>query len=365
MNKEIKSVSPFQLFFIILQAQVGVGLLSLPFSVHAYSKQDSWISVIIAGAVIQGFIIVIAMLCKRFPTMTVFEIAPFLFGKLAGKALNMMYLIYFLAVALLIALLSVGVIKDWILAYTPDWILYVLIMSSALYLARENIRIIARFTGLVTIFIVFFILFYLMGLTNVNYRYLFPMAHTNYVDLLKGAHASIVSMLGFEILLVIFPYINGKSGKVLKVSLIASGFTTLLYVFFMVITLMYFSPAEIEVIPEPVLYLLKSLVYQSIERLDLIFLSFWLITMITSIVVYIYLASKCLSVFLFKGSHKKTSPIICGTIFVFTLFIKNEDVIQVFSKYVSLSSYVFTFVFPFLLLIVSILFKKKVASLNE
>ncbi|RLQ94200.1 GerAB/ArcD/ProY family transporter [Falsibacillus albus] len=365
MKTENKTISPFQLYFTIMQAQIGVGLLSLPFAVHAYAKQDSWISVIISGLTVQLFIVINFLLSKRFPTKTFSQFAPLIAGKFLGGVINLLYIVYFFAICYLITLLSVGVLKDWILAYTPNWILYFLIILTGYYLGRENIRIIARFNTFVSAFIILFVVIFSGGLTDINYRFLFPMFHTNYLNLLKGAHASLVSMIGFESLLFIFPYINGESKKIVKTTLLAAGTTTILYVFFVVITTMYFSPAEILVIPEPILYLLKSLTYQSIERLDLLFLSFWLIAMISSFVIYLYLTSKSVGKFLHKGDHKKTINYVAALLFIISFTIQRESTITVFSDLLSKASYIFIFIIPSLLLFASIIFKKKEMNTNE
>ncbi len=50
-----KSITLNQMFFVIIQAQVGISLLSIPFKAHKYAKGNAWISVIIAGLIVQIF----------------------------------------------------------------------------------------------------------------------------------------------------------------------------------------------------------------------------------------------------------------------------------------------------------------------
>lgn len=38
-----------QYFFIIVQTEIGVGILSLPYDLHSKAKQDGWISLLIGG----------------------------------------------------------------------------------------------------------------------------------------------------------------------------------------------------------------------------------------------------------------------------------------------------------------------------
>src|SRR5699024_11306607 len=64
------------LFFLVLQTQIGVGVLSLAFNVFNTAEQDGWISTLIAGLAIQVAIIIIWMMARRFPSSTIFDILP-------------------------------------------------------------------------------------------------------------------------------------------------------------------------------------------------------------------------------------------------------------------------------------------------
>ena len=64
-----------------------------------------------------------------------------------------------------------------------------------------------------------------------------------------------------------------------------------------------FSPAEITIVPEPVLYMLRVIDIHVIQRLDLIFLSIWMVVTSTSILSYAYLGSMGISK-LFRIKHK-------------------------------------------------------------
>lgn len=42
-----------QLFWFFMHAQIGVGLFSLPYSIYKHAQTDGWISLLIAGVVVQ------------------------------------------------------------------------------------------------------------------------------------------------------------------------------------------------------------------------------------------------------------------------------------------------------------------------
>ncbi|BBP92756.1 hypothetical protein BsIDN1_63740 [Bacillus safensis] len=66
----------------------------------------------------------------------------------------------------------------------------------------------------------------------------------------------------------------------------------LLPIYYIDLFFMFFSPAELDVIPNPVLYLLKTITFGVIERTDLIFLSFWVFVILATLSNYLYFLCK-------------------------------------------------------------------------
>ena len=114
-------------------------------------------------------------------------------------------------------------------------------------------------------------------------------------------------MYGFEIILIAFPKVNGSSVAKLKAISIANGFVTLFYTFTVWICFIVFSPKQIELIPEPVAYLLRSLHIGIIDRTDLLFIPIWMITVVASIASYYCAASIGIGHIFNLGNHKRLS----------------------------------------------------------
>ena len=144
-----------QLVFFIIQTQIGVGILGLPFNVFLHAKQDGWISVILSGCLVQVIITIVWLLSKRFPDQSLFQYTKVLTGKFIGTGINLIYIIYGVLVTALILMYSTKVIKTWMLIYTPKWILMMLLVLTALYLAREHIDTISNIYVVVSLLIVF------------------------------------------------------------------------------------------------------------------------------------------------------------------------------------------------------------------
>ncbi|WP_226683355.1 GerAB/ArcD/ProY family transporter [Sutcliffiella horikoshii] len=351
------SISQGQLFFLIIQAQIGVGILSLPFAVHSTAKGDGWISTLLAGFVIQLWMMISLTISRCFPEKNFFQILRHLLGRYLGSLLILSYTLYFTAIAGLVAVLQTGLINKWILPLTPFWIIYLLIIIVAVYLATDNILIIARFFGLSTGVIVFFILLVATVYRDANIAYILPIGQSGFKNIVLAIKDVLIALTGFELILLIYPMIKSKQ-KTAKTLTFANITTVAIYSFLVFTSLIIFSPQEITLVPEPVLYMLKAISFEVIERLDLIFLSIWVIPMTNSFIIYLYQASKGLKELFHTQSHAPFVPIIVIPIFISGFFLQNKFLIEDINKVFQYIIFLFAFILPLIFLLIALIKKK-------
>jgi spore germination protein (amino acid permease) len=357
MTAKHMSITKFQLFFILIQTQIGVGLLSLPNVVQKTAKSDGWISAIFAGVAIQLIITIYWLLLRRFPNDTYPEITQKIVGRFFGKLINVVIYLNFILVGGLVAILFIKLINLWLLPLTPNWIISLLIIMASIYLTISDLRIIARFFVLASSLILLVLYISILSLfIPKEIQFILPIGSSGFTNILMGSNNSLLAMLGFEGILFMFPFVIQNKKGVLKTITLANFFITLFYTYFIFITLITFSPNQLAPMRAPLLNLFRGISYKVIDRLDLVFLSIWLVPMTTSVIAYLFLASKTMNV------EKKTYPkavIINGIIIFFITLIPHEDkIINLFNHYVSYLSYLVVFIIPALLLILSLLFKK-------
>ncbi|MGR3764633.1 GerAB/ArcD/ProY family transporter [Rossellomorea sp. NS-SX7] len=364
MKKQIDLTS-LQLTIFIIQTQIGVGVLGLPFNVFSVSKGDAWISVLAAGAGVQLIITLLWLLGRRFPSKSIFEYSKLLLGKFAGTLISIGYLIYGVLVTCIILMYSTSIIKTWSLIHTPKWVLMLMLVLPALYLGKEKVMAISNVYVVVTVLIILLMVVSIIVLFiyPVDWRYLFPIGASGGMTILKGAKEAYFSMLGFELLLILYPYFNHNGERaILKAVTTANLSVTLVYAFLTIASIVTFSPEELKIVPQPVLYYVKSLYLQVIERVDLLFSSFWVVNVITSLTSYLFLCTESCS-HLFK-KFKKLKRGYCAVFWgMFAYFIalipgKTEEM-DVINNWVLTLSYIFVLAIPILLLIMSFISKKK------
>ncbi|MFJ5762408.1 GerAB/ArcD/ProY family transporter [Neobacillus sp. NPDC093182] len=359
MEKEMTNnqITKFQLFFLLIQSQVGVALLSLPHAVQESAKGDGWISTIIAGLAVQVMLVVYWQLLKRFPALIYTEITKKVLGRFLGKLLNVFIYLNFILVGGLATILFIKLINLWLLPLTPGWMISALILTACIYLASSDLKIIARFFVLATsLIILLWFTSVLSWFTPKEFQYVLPLGSSGLKNILMGSNNSLLAMLGFEALLFFFPFIIENKKGVLKTVSMANLFITLFYTYFIFVTLISFSTHQLAQMREPILNLLRGISFNMIDRVDLIFLSVWMVPMATSIITYLFAASKSLN--LEKKNYPK-AVLLNGCILFLITLIPNEDaIITLFNQYVSYLSYVVVFLIPTLLLILSFLMKK-------
>jgi spore germination protein (amino acid permease) len=355
------NVTHIQLFFLVLQTQIGIGVLSLPYNLYGVSGKDAWISAIIGGAACQLVIVLFWLLVKKFPNQSLFEINTTLLGKFIGTIINYGYIIFYIFLSSLIAVLYVNVLKRWIYHETPAWVLILLLSSVAIYFAKENLRKMARFFVLVSFLLIFLFLLTINAYQTTDIRYIFPIGDSGMIKIILGSKEAIMSYLGFEILLFFYPYVEGKPIQALKMVSLSNLIVTIFYAYITFTSLVFFSPEEMPIVPEPTLYLLKAITYSIIERVDLLFLAIWIVSVITSLLMYIYIASTGMQRVAKIKTHRPFVPVavIAATLLALSP-AKSDQLTEKLSDVVNNSSYVFVFGIPILLLLISFFRKGKV-----
>ncbi|WP_256256344.1 GerAB/ArcD/ProY family transporter [Paenibacillus sp. BC26] len=357
------TISRTQLFFMIIKTQIGIGLLSLPSDTQSIAGGDSWISVLLAGAVIQLVLFVYWHLLKKYPNDTLSEITIHLLGRYLGKAINVVYYAFFVLIAAYACSLYAELINIWMLPLTPGWVLLLLIVGTSVYLALDNLRVIARFFVFSSILFVVLILISFLNFNSVMHiSNILPVGQSGMMPILSGSEKTFFSMLGFEVTLYFYSQVQGNRKGMLSVISAANGFVTLFYTYFVLICLMGLSPKALEQVNEPVLFLFKGLSFQLFDRLDLIFLTIWIIPMTATIVSYLCVAGKSLTTK--RGSYRKLVWFSGGIVFITAWFITTIENMRPFSKWLEYGYLIMIAAVPVLLWLSSFLVKthEKVGS---
>lgn len=347
-----------QLFAFILQTQIGIGVLSFPYDLHKSAGADGWISIFLAGGIIQLILLAYVFLCKRFPQQNLYEFTPLIVGKWIGNVLNAMYILHFTFTTCLILLLEMMFVELWILPYSNPWLIIVANCLVCLYMAKENIRIIARYHALISflIFIMLALMFTSFG--NMDYRYLLPVGQKGLHAIIMGMKSSILSFLGFEVLLVLSSDVQSKGKSLIAPVLWANGLATLFFLIVVLVCFLNFSPEAISFIPQPVPYYLNGISLPFLERVDLLFLSIWLVKVTATFISYIYAASKGMGYLFHRNEHRKAVYYLVPIVCLVGFFWRSGERIQFLAQISNVESFIILGI-PIVLLLLACLMGKR------
>ena len=353
MIPEKSRITQGQLMFFVIQSQVGVGILSLPHKVQAIAKGGGWISSLIAGLAVQLMILILWALCRRFPSDTIYGFLLKIVGPYLGTLLGFAYIGYFLFSAGTVLAFFAIVLGKWVLLDTPRWALLTLTLLTCMYLARERLRVIARLFVISSLTIIVMVMLSLFGYAHANFTYIFPLTEAGWGNIFKAANEALFPLVGYEVLLVIYPFVEGKSGEKLKAASLGNMLISLFYTFEVFTSLVIFSPGIMPAISEPLLYMLKGFSFQIIQRIDLIFLSLWIFVVSTSIVSWVYMGTIGLGHYFHRNEHKKAVPYAAFIVFILAMIAQDPSITDLYDRIIKFAHYTFVVGLPLILLILS------------
>lgn len=353
------NITTFQLTFLLIHAQIGVGVLAMPHDVFKIAREDSWISILITGVIIQLLIFIYGALIKRFPNENLFGIARLLLGKKFGNVIIVLLSLIYISNVVLILVQFVYVLKAWMLPHTPAWVITGLMCFLAAFIVKENIQIIARFTVIASIIFIGFISAALYAFKFVKYSFILPVGINGVMPIIEGIPPSLYSFQGYELLLILYPFVQPTKKGIIPAATAANIFVTVFYLLFVVVTILFFTSKRLLMIPEPVLYLVKAYSFRMVERPDLLFTSMWIVFVATTLILIVFSSSLGFATLMNKTNIKMFAIIIASVSFIATLPIKDFHDIVLFYTINNRIILPVLWGIPILFLLISIIFNKK------
>lgn len=360
---EKAKISTTQLFILMILFQLSNSLL-IPIAMGA--KHDSWIVILVAMAVSILLFFIYRALYLYYPTLLLTDYTEKLIGKILGRTLAFLYILFFLYSAARV-LREFGVmLLSFAFPETPLFIACALMALVVIYTIYKGIEVIARtgellFVIMCLLGIFLFILVAISGLIDVSK--LRPVLEDS-PKILKTVFTETLYVPFGEIIVftMIFPYLNqakklGKTGvTAIIITGIALAVTTILNISVLGIPLMERSLF-------PLLTTIQSIeVGGFLQRLDVIFILALVIGGFFKVSVYTYCAIiGTASLFNIKEPSKLAYPMGLTVLFLSLIIASNysehiQEGLKIFPLYVQLP---FQIILPIFLLIIAFIKNRK------
>ncbi|SIS03836.1 spore germination protein (amino acid permease) [Peribacillus simplex] len=348
-------VSSFLIFFLIHSSQTGIGLLTFQRIIIEDAGYDAWISVIITGLSVHLLMWMIFKMFKS-PTNDVISVHQFCFGNFIGNILSILLAAYFLLLAITVFRTYIDIIQVWVFPLLPTWELGLVLGFIIYYLVSGGFRVLTgiSFLGVILPSILIFTLFF--PLQYAKFSNLLPVMNHSVIDLLYSSKSSTIIFLGFETLLIYFPFIKNprKSEKWAHLALV---YTTLLYTLVTLVSFVYFSEGQLKHTLWPTLVMTKIIELPFLERFEYIFIFTWLLVIIPTVCIPIWCSTRILKK-ISKVKPKISLIVIMVLILVCSIFTNERLKVDVLNTLVSTVGFYFVYCYiPFLFIISSIIKK--------
>ncbi|WML41804.1 GerAB/ArcD/ProY family transporter [Neobacillus sp. OS1-2] len=351
MKSNISFVNAYIAFFIIHTSQIGMGILGVPRIVFLEAKQDAWISVLLSGLFISVIIWMIISILGKYENCNLYEIHENLFGRFIGSIINTFMVIYFIAALYSIIIAYVELSLTWGYEGVDEWVGVLVLLLVTIYAVSGGFRVIAGtcfLSFLMTIWLVF--VFY-QPLESINFTRILPVMSATPAQIMKGVFKTSFTMLGFETLFFIFPFIKEKK-KLLFFSQLAIWSTTLIVFITTVISILFFSPKELEIHIWPVVSMISTVHFPFLERFEFIAVPLWILVIFPNLCLYLFISTKGVKQ-IFHLKQKHGIWVISIIIFITSFFVTKRVDNNLFFNQVGHVGFYLWFIYPILLYSIS------------
>lgn len=354
-------VNTFLLIFVVHSMQLGVGIQGFQRVIYLEAKHDAWISVLLGGVASAAVGFVMVRILTAYGNSDLYGIQYDVFGKWLGNLINFVYILFSLGAFHVIVRNYIEVIQAWVFPELPNWLLAFTLLYLVYYGLNGGLRTIVGVSFFSVILSLWLVLLLAYPFQFTNWDYLFPMFESSVTDIVKGARQMTFTIIGFEIIFVIYPFLKEKD-KVQKHMQFGLWFTTLLYLMLMVVSLAYFSGGQLERTIWGTLSLFKIVRFPFIERFEYVAITFWVLLILPNLMFYLWSGSRGLAR-IFNKKEKKFNWMLLAILFASLLYPLNRMEINTMNDYFAKFAFYIVFCYPFLLygavLIKKKLFRKK------
>lgn len=342
-----------QLVTFVISSQIGIGILTMPAKLAKEVGHDGWISVILSGLICSLIILIMMLLLKRYKDKSIIKINKLLYGKYFGNALNILIIVYLFFTASYLLRSLTNVIQQLVLHETPGIVTAFFVMAPTIYLCCFGLKYICRYSIIIysvlasTIFILFLVS------NNMKISFLMPVGSANFTSILNSLNVSVISLIGFELVLIIYPNISDKTTALKKVEK-ANFITCFFYVLVLLATTSLFGENFLERLIYPLFSLSRTYKSPVFERLDLFYIVLWFPAMAGSTRLYLYFTNLAFKEFFNLSQKKLYIFAIIGMAAVFSRIPKNFIDVERYGDYLSnmallfLVFIIFSYLFSFI-----------------
>ncbi|WP_197479908.1 GerAB/ArcD/ProY family transporter [Paenibacillus swuensis] len=285
------------------------------------------------------------------PELDISAIHRVYFGRYAGKAVDLFFLLYFAFGAFLMCRSHIAVIRVWLFPTIPIWSILLILLILFYYTVSGGLRTIngASLWGTLAVVLCKIPLVFLL------WKYLHPLNLKPLIDhtlqeFLISSKDMTLQYIGVEALLMLYPFIKSpaKSQKWAQLSVLVA---TVLYTALILITYMFFSEGQLRLLIWPTFHMYMIIQLPFFQRLEYLVTSIFLVPLLANISLSLWVSCR----FAKRSFHLKqwiSLLVLLGGIGILGMLITNYETLQKLTKmYNTVGFYVLYAYIPILFII--------------
>lgn len=273
---------------------LGAGILTLPRSVSESVKTpDSWISVLLGGAIVMLVIVLMVKLSQQFPGNTIYQYSRHIIGTVPGGILSLLLILYYIIIAGFEIRSVAEVTLFYLLEGTPIWAIVIPFIWAGTYLVFGGINSIARVFQIVfPISTCILVVSYLLSLKLFDIHNLRPVLGEGLLPVIHGLKSTVLVFTGCEVVMTLVAQMQHPRQAV-KAMLLGISIPFSLYLLTVIMVVGGLSVDAVITSTWPTIDLIRSFEIPGflLERLEFPLMVIWLMQMFCNFSSFFYNAS--------------------------------------------------------------------------
>jgi spore germination protein AB len=270
--------------------QIGIGILGFQRVVAKSVEHDAWISIIIGGI---GVHLLLWMMYKILEKGNgdITDVHQSIFGKWLGGGLSFILVIYFILLAVTILRTYIEVVQVWVFPALETWVFTLIFLVLVYYIINGGFRVVTGIAFLGAVLPLYLLFSFIFPLKFSFFVNLLPIMDHSVKELLVSAKDLTLSILGFEAILLYYPFIK-EPQRSQKWAHFGVMFTIFIYLIVMIVSIGYFSQEQLEKNIWATITMLKIVQLPFVERIEYVAISSWILIILPNVCISIWAASR-------------------------------------------------------------------------
>ncbi|MEZ4357815.1 MAG: endospore germination permease [Eubacteriales bacterium] len=353
-----------KLIFLTFVSRVVVTITYWPALNSPPSNQDLWISNIFSIVIQLILSIPVYFLYKKFPNQSIIEYSQTIFGKVVGKAIGFLIVLFFIHMVVLTLGQFNLFITTAVMPDTPTLFFTISMLIFCAYAVSKGIQVLGRISEIVAVLVMISITsLALLLLKDMDIKELTPVMEKGILPVLSGGFTIATRSIEVLAMAMILPKLDNPKkakGVFIKGNLVTLLFWTVMTV--TIIAVLGIDEAQSRTFPYFSIVRIATM-GNFMERIDAIHMGIWVLGVFIKIFFFYYLAVLGLGQ-LFNMKDYKPLIIPLGALIVplVALMAANAVELSNFTSYKILTWYslLYMFIIPLILLVIGLIRKKGV-----